>query len=270
MKKVIFTCAAFLCLAGFASKSYAQLQDEKNVTITMDLQPILQLDMSTPDQIDFVFDDIADYYGGITKYGATILKISSTVNWDLWAVGTSQANMSGAANNWDVQMQYGFSATSGGVSTIPLSALELHQHAANTSSAGLTGTQVDYSLAFQEVTTAAAVANPGQNSIFYANAAGSIYTIPAVTEKFIQGGTLNTDFVAGGSYLTPQMQTPAITTGLNLLGAYYNVIDYRILPGLPVVFPCAGLNDGTSEAMATYAQPGVYSMNVKYILCENQ
>ncbi|MCX7728962.1 MAG: hypothetical protein N2203_05785, partial [Bacteroidia bacterium] len=56
------------------SLSYAQLVDEKNVTVTMDLQPVLQLNMTTPDQIAFVFDEIREYYGGILKYGATILK----------------------------------------------------------------------------------------------------------------------------------------------------------------------------------------------------
>ena len=45
-----------------ALPSFAQLQDEKNVTITMDLQPILQLNMTTADQVNFVFDDIASYY----------------------------------------------------------------------------------------------------------------------------------------------------------------------------------------------------------------
>jgi hypothetical protein len=60
MKKVVICAAAFLAITAMANKSFAQLQDEKNVTITMDLQPILQLDMSTPDQIDFVFDDIGD------------------------------------------------------------------------------------------------------------------------------------------------------------------------------------------------------------------
>jgi hypothetical protein len=37
----------------------------------MDLQPILQLNMTTADQVNFVFDDIASYYGGIIRYGAT-------------------------------------------------------------------------------------------------------------------------------------------------------------------------------------------------------
>ena len=57
MKKIIFI-AVVAAGSILASNSYAQLIDEKNVTITMDLQPILQLNMTTPDQIDFVFDEI--------------------------------------------------------------------------------------------------------------------------------------------------------------------------------------------------------------------
>lgn len=271
MKKVAICAVAFLGLTMFSSKTFAQLQDEKNVVINMDLQPILQLDMTTPDQIDFVFDEISEYYGGITKYGATILKVSSTVDWDLWAVGTSQQNMSSGANQWDLQMQYGFGTDPNAVTIIPLSALELHQHQANVGQAAL----IDYSTPFQTVTTQPA-ASPGQNSIYFATAAASIYTIPAATERFIQGGNANTDFIGGGSYLTPQMQTPSIVTGGNVIGAYYNVIDYRILPGLPVVFPAAGDVAGAAQDVATvsgagfYASPGVYTMNVKYILSENQ
>lgn len=276
MKKLAICAAAFLGLTMMSNKTFAQLQDEKNVVITMDLQPILQLDMTTPDQIDFVFDDISDYYGGITKYGATILKVSSTVDWDLWAVGTSQANMATGANQWDLQLQYGFNNDPNATTLIPLSALELHQHLGNQGQAAV----VDYSTPFQTVTTLPA-ATPGQNSIYYANAAGSIYTVPAATEKFIQGGNANTDFIAGGSYLTPQLQNPAIVSGSNLIGAFYNVIDYRILPSLPVIFPCAGSTAGTEDidtqnggagtgASGFYAAPGVYTMNVKYILSENQ
>jgi hypothetical protein len=83
MKKKIITIA----LALGAVVGHAQLVDEQNVTITMDLQPVLQLDMNGPQNIDLVFDEISEYVGGITKYGATQLKVSSTVDWDLYAVG---------------------------------------------------------------------------------------------------------------------------------------------------------------------------------------
>jgi hypothetical protein len=52
---------------------------------------------------------------------------------------------------------------------------------------------------------------------------------------------------------------------------YYYSIDYRIVPGLPAVFPNAASNAGVTAALVApaYAQPGVYTMNVKYVLVEN-
>ncbi len=248
-----------MAVAGlmFATASNAQLQDEKNVTITMDLQPILQLDMSTPDQIDFVFDDISDYYGGITKYGATILKVSSTVNWDLYAVGTSNDG-----SFWDVQMNYG--GANDGVTTLPLELLELHQNYPNqTAAAALPsapGLWYDYSANFTDATAYV----QGQNNIF---PSASPYTAPAASDKYVQGHAGLTEFIGGGSYFLQ---------GSGTLTEFYNVIDYRIVPGLPAIFPTAGLNDGTPRdlvsigAAGDYARPGVYTMNVKYVLLENQ
>ena len=121
MKKLIRKASLVAGMLAIAGSSFGQLQDEKNVTITMDLQPILQLEMSTPDQVDFVFDKMADYYGGITKYGATILKVSSTVNWDLYAVGTSNDG-----TFWDNQMIYGAGTDPLATPSLPLELLELH------------------------------------------------------------------------------------------------------------------------------------------------
>ena len=42
---------------------------------------------------------------------------------------------------------------------------------------------------------------------------------------------------------------------------YRYVIDYRLVPGLPVTF---------GGFMANYACPGAYTMQVKYILAEDQ
>lgn len=255
MKKSIYL-SAFLGAFCMANTAFAQLQDEKNVTITMDLQPILQLSMNTSDQVDFVFDDIADYYGGIVKYGATILKVSSTVNWDLYAVGTSNDG-----TFWDNQMIYGSGTDPLATVQLPLELLELHQSQANASAAGATGFRDDYSSAFDP-----APYTPGENNIY---ASATPYVLPAVTEKFIQGHNLVTDFAAGGSYLTQ---------GAAMSSIYYYAIDYRIVPGLPAIFPTAATNAAvpalldlvTVNAAGTYAQPGVYTMNVKYVLLENQ
>jgi hypothetical protein len=248
-KQLIPIAAGLMLLSGSA---FAQLQDEKNVTITMDLQPILQLNMNTSDQISFVFDDIADYYGGITKYGATILTVSSSVNWDLYAVGTSTNGL-----NWDNQMQYYTGVDPNAVSVLPLSALELHQSFANANAFGATGFP-DYSLPFAPANALA----PGQNSIYQSN---SPYTPPTVADKYIQGeaGTAALQQAPGGSYLTVGSAGPNI---------YYYSIDYRILPGLPAVFPAAGTNAGASTALVApqFARPGIYTMDVKYVLLEDQ
>ncbi|MCX8143077.1 MAG: hypothetical protein N3F62_02340 [Bacteroidia bacterium] len=241
------------------SLSYAQLVDEKNVTVTMDLQPVLQLNMTTPDQIAFVFDEIREYYGGILKYGATILKVSSSVSWDLYAVGHSQNG-----TFWDQQMAYSTGGGPNSKNTLPLSLLELHQYPANPRTNGLSGTWLDYSTPFAPANAVV----PGQNSVYYT--AGNPYVGPAATEKYIAGAAGfiggGGDAVDGGSFLT------AGSLGSN----YYYVLDYRILPGLPAIFPAAGTNAGAPEDLVTlfgansYAQPGVYTMNVKYVLMEDQ
>lgn len=257
MKKVFGLLVGMFLLSGL---TFGQLIDEKNVTITMDLQPVLQLHMTTPDQVDFTFDEIKDYYGGIIKYAATILKVSSSVTWDLYAVGTSQNG-----TFWDQQVSYSSGGGANSIANIPLSALELYQYEPNQYDLNATGAQTDYSAIFAPAQTIAV----GINSIYYS---ATPYTAPAADQKYIQGhaGTIaSQDGAPGGSYLTSI--APAGT-----FSDYYFTIDYRILPGLPAIFPNAGLNDGTPEdivsvnGVATYAEPGVYTMNVKYILLEDQ
>jgi hypothetical protein len=256
MKKVFGLLVGTFLLSGL---TFGQLIDEKNVTVTMDLQPVLQLHMTTPDQIDFVFDEIKDYYGGIIKYAATILKVSSSVTWDLYAVGTSQN-----VPFWDQQISYSNGGGANSIPNIPLSALELRQYEPNQYDQGATGAQTDYSTPFAPAQTTAV----GVNSIWYS---ATPYTAPLIDQKYIQGhsGTNAGQGAPGGSYLT------AITPA-GSFSDYYFTIDYRILPGLPAIFPNAGLNNGTPQDIVTvngpntYAEPGVYTMNVKYILLEDQ
>ena len=261
MRRLLNTLAVAV-LATISVNSYAQFIDEKDVTITMDLQPILQLDMTTPSQIDFVFDDIDDYYAGITKYAATILKVSSTVNWDLYAVGRS--NGTNGPEFWDQVITYNGGGASNAVDDLPLSLVELRQSQVNNGATAATGTFADYSTAFPPVGT-----HNGANSL-YVNAGTN--TPPTLDDKYIGGhkgatGVGGADFLQGGSYLT--------STGTT--SDYYYAIDYRILPGLPAIFPNAFDADAaTAEDLVTvngagsYAQPGVYTMYVQYILLEDQ
>lgn len=262
MKKVILSVAVVSALlAGTSVK--AQLLDEQNVTVTMDLQPILQLNMNGSSNIDFVFDQISEYVGGITQYGATSLTVSSTVSWDLYAAGFS-SQAAGGNLLWDNQVVYGDDADANSVTTLPLTLLELHQDKANPSTAGA-GISPDYALPFQ--TGSAAI---GRNNVYATTAP---YTRPAADAKYIAGGNSGNQFVAGGSYL---IETNSL---VGFSSKYAYTIDYRILPSLPVVFPQAsstsnGGNTSTSGALnaatsGLYAQPGVYTMNVKYVLMEN-
>ena len=256
-KKVLSLLASGLLIGSFAAN--AQLIDEKNVTITMDLQPILQLDMSTSSQLDFVFDEIDDYYAGISQYGATILKVSSTVSWDLYAVGRSTGNT--AVGMWDQQIDYGVNSTNA-IDQLPLSLLELRQSQINVGGTAGTGANVDYSASF------AASGTPSATNSLYVNAGG--ITPPTIADKYIGGhaGVTGTgDSYPGGSYLT---QTGTTSN-------YYYAIDYRILPGLPAIFPNAANAAGTAfldivtvNAAGNYAEPGVYTMYVQYVLLEDQ
>jgi hypothetical protein len=254
------------------ASTFAQIQDEKNVTVTMELVPVLQLNMNTTDQVNFVFDEISEYVGGITKYGATILTVSSSVNWDLFASGTSAAHTQTPANRlWDAQVAYGTvaatNAPGGPANQLPLTALELRQFpsvVANLSDGA--GTHADYyNLPF---VSAQGTPVGGQNNVYVS--AGSPYVAPpAADENYIAGGFGTVDYVDGGSYLTEQT-----VAGVS---PYYYVIDYRIVPGLPAIFPFAhdeaAAQDEdlvTAIGAGAYAKPGVYTMNVKYLLIENQ
>lgn len=262
MKNLLNLTKSALALAMFAGLStQAQLIDEKDVTVTMDLQPVLQLDMTTPNQIEFIFDDVVDYQAGIIQYSATTLKVSSTVSWDLYAIARSQGNI--GPNFWDQQIDYG-SSNPNAINQLPLSLLELKQSRANSGDTGSTGTYSDYSSAF--TSHADGGGTSGANSIYVDPTGAGV--IPGTDNKYIAGHSGNTgvagaDFMPGGSYLAQ--------TGVS--SDYLYNIDYRILPSLPATFPMAYIADGdTSEELAdgTFAEPGVYTMYVQYVLLEDQ
>ena len=261
MRKLSKLMLTLLMIAGVFGTANAQLIDEKDVTVTMDLQPVLQLDMTTANQLEFVFDDINEYYAGITNYAATILKVSSTVSWDLYAVGRSSGSTAGGF--WDQQIDYGSDNTNA-INQLPLSLLELRQSQPNSGDGGATGAFSDYSAAFSPNGIVSRA-----NSL-YVN--GGAITPPTADDKYIGGhagttGVAGADFMPGGSYMTQTGTT----------SDYYYAMDYRILPGLPAIFPNAGSADGTtpqdivtSNAAGNYAEPGVYTMYVQYVLLEDQ
>lgn len=304
MKKIASLLFAGAMIFGSAN---AQILSEQNVTINMDLQPVLQLSIEGPEQIDFNFTEIDQYYAGIIKNGANVLKVSSSVSFDLWAAGLSQGNVSSLCMDQLIDYQGGGTA---GLNTIPVTALELHQFPANPLVTAATATcdgttaltaESDYSQAFAviDAATNAPAAGAGNNAI-YAPAAATPYVAPQMTgvataeEKYIAGGDgTSSCAVVGGSYLTNTMgfndgagPPSAAGTGLPSTAGYYFVMDYRIVPGLPSMFPmhvaannanstaasltAAETAAGTLATAGNYAAPGVYSMSIKYILAEDQ
>ncbi len=296
MKKLLLT---LVCAGAMMVSAFAQLLDEKNVTITMDLQPVLQLSLEGPDQLDFTFDNINAYYAGIIKYGANVLRVSSSVSFDLWATGLSQTTNF----LWDQVVDYpngGGNATP----TIPTSALELRQFPENPSVVTLgcavtvgsgTGAGSDYNSAFAPYDIASNILTAGtSNNSINVEENTNPYTSPTstatvATEKYIAGGTGTGSGcqIVGGSYLlkTNLALVDPASSAAGAESGYYFTIDYRILPGLPAKFPAfedaatastsadataADAASSLDDGAATYAEPGVYTMYVKYILVEDQ
>lgn len=244
--------------------SFAIIDDDRvgaptilTYTLQIDIQPILQMNMKSEGQLDFVFSDVKDYLGGITRYGATSLQVSSTMNWDLIALATSTENESTAGGNafWDQNINY--SATSGS-NQIPLYVLELHQIPDNPLASGA---GIDYSPAFPAVPYACSnnfieVANQAGGSVaFFLNPCNG-----AQGDKTVAG---NWDGGGGGTFIGPGSFTPDLVIPVAEWDPadFRYVFDYRLVPGLPATF---------NGAMATFVRPGSYSMQVRYLLFEDQ
>lgn len=261
----------------FGSGAFAQtidmnlLTDESDVTVTMDLQPVLQIQMSTPDQINFTFNTINSYMAGITHYGATVIRVSSTVDWDLVAVGTSSDNEANQTKLWDNPVQYSSANSVNQLNGVPISSLELYQIPPNP----IAGANTDYSSPY--------VINPGSGAIATSinavevgnQSAGTSVTFQNTTDARVIAGSLGAAFAGDpGVAMAPG-------SALSTLGQSYNpgdfkyTISYRIVPGLPAVFPLRDIDDATlagapDPANNEYVAPGVYTMEVRYILTEDQ
>lgn len=120
------SCKLFFLLllmmgALFSQNAFAQISDEEYAYITLDLQGILTIKMTTDPQIDFSFTSIQEYQNGITRYNATRLEIDATVAWDLFA--------NASTDNWT----QGDSYSANGESSLPAEILEMQAVNPNTS-----------------------------------------------------------------------------------------------------------------------------------------
>ena len=120
MKKAILAILAF---SVFAFQSKAQLSDEEYAYVTMDLQGILNLTMTTDPTINFVFKTIPEYQNGIIRFNATKLEVDATVAWDLFAYAST--------DNWIQVDAY----STNGQATLPAEILEMQSILPNASPA---------------------------------------------------------------------------------------------------------------------------------------
>jgi hypothetical protein len=231
IKKV--TLALSLLFLFGAGKSNAQLSDQEYVAVTMDLQGILQLNMTTDPQVDFVFNTIQKYQVGITKYNATRLEVEATVPWDLYAQPSTQY--------WTQQIAYG--AGTNGQGTLPSEILEMQSIQPNSVAAPLTF-----------------------NSFIGLSSNGGANTAslsPTVDSQFLAG-----EFAQGvTSSYAPATSTSSPSTNKFLIHYRIKPGVPANFPDLTTQYP---LLAATTFPLATpYAQPGFYDLEVVYTLTED-
>lgn len=216
-----------------ATKSIAQLSTQEYVAVTMDLQGILELNMTTDPQVDFVFNTIQKYQIGITKYNATRLEVESTVAWDLYAQPSTQF--------WNQQIAYG--AGTNGQGILPSEILEMESIQPNTVAAPLT-----------------------LNSFIGLSSNGGANTaslIPTVNTQFLAG-----EFAQGvASSYPPATSTASPTTNKFLIHYRIKPGVPANFPNLAVQYPL--LAAATFPVATPYAQPGFYDLEVVYTLTED-
>jgi len=225
--------ALALTLLFGSNTSNAQLSDQEYVAVTMDLQGILQLNMTTDPQVDFVFNTIQKYQVGITKYNATRLEVEATVPWDLYAQPSTQF--------FTQQIAYG--AGTNGQGTLPSEILEMESIQPNSVAAPLTF-----------------------NNFIGLSSNGGANTASLTP-------TANTQFLAGefgqgvaNSY-APATSTASPLTNKFLIHYRIKPGVPANFPDLTTQYPTVAT--ATFTATTPYAQPGFYDLEVVYTLTED-
>jgi len=228
----VLTVAAITSVFA-VNTSKAQLSDQEYVAVTMDLQGILELNMTTEPQVDFVFNTIQKYQVGITKYNATRLEVEATVPWDLYAQPSTEF--------WVQQIAYG--AGTNGTNTLPSEILEMQSIQANAVAAPLT----------------------------FDNFIGLFSNLGANTASLTP--SLNTQFLAGefgqgvASSYAPATSTASPLTNKFLVHYRIKPGVPANFPDLTTQYPTVAAT--TFTATNPYAQPGFYDLEVVYTLTED-
>jgi hypothetical protein len=225
--------AASLILLFNTNKSKAQLSDQEYVAVTMDLQGILQLNMTTDPQVDFVFNTIQKYQVGITKYNATRLEVEATVPWDLYAQPSTQ--------NWTQEIAYG--SGTNGQGTLPSEILEMQSIQPDAVAAPLT---FDNFIGLSS--------NGGANTASLSPSANTQY----LAGQFGQG--------VANSY-PPATSTASPLTNKFLIHYRIKPGVPANFPDLSIQYPA--LAAATFTAITPYAQSGFYDLEVVYTLTED-
>ena len=239
MKNKLLLLAATAMAAFTISESKAQtLNDQQYVAVTMDLQGILELNMTTTSQVDFVFNSLQKYQVGITNYNATRLEVNSTVPWDLYAQPLTQF--------WSQQIQYGDGTNAQNM--LPSEILQLQVVQPNKSADKVALTDLDFN-SFVGLTS-----NMGANTA-------------SLTP------TVNTQYLAGmfGQGVDASY-APGTATQTPLTNKFS--VHYRIKPGVPANFPdlksqYPTVATTTFPDAKPYASPGFYDLQVVYTLTED-
>ena len=245
----------------FYNDNTSGIIDIAALEIVVEVLPILQLNINSPSEIDFSFQDIKDYYSGKIASGATSLEVSSNMHWDLFPVGTSSTHINDPTKwFWDNIAQYSNFGSS--PTEIPLSALQIQQFPPNpTISSPIPGDRLDYSSAFVSPMTA----DDTLSNILVASAYSALtgQLSDAGSKQRAIAGSINIDFVTNDNCGMPPGSYFLATTASEK-EIYRYSISYRIVPGIPTFFV------GSKPALSEEATPGVSSMEVRYILREDQ
>ncbi len=211
----------------------AQLSDQEYVAVTMDLQGILELNMTTEPQVDFVFNTIQKYQVGITKYNATRLEVESTVPWDLYAQPSTEF--------WTQQIAYG--AGTNGQGTLPSEILEMQ--AIQTNAVAALNTFDSFIGLSSNGGANTASLTPTVNTQFLAGEFAQ-----GVASSYAPGTSTNNPMV--NKFLVHYRIKPGVPANFpDLTTQYPALAALTFLPATP------------------YAQPGYYDLEVVYTLTED-
>lgn len=234
-KTIKLLVASMLLVCGIAS---AQLNDEDYSYVTMDLQGILDLTMTTNPQVDFSFTTIAQYQQGIRKFNAVQLEVDATVAWDLYVFAST--------DEW-VQVE---TYATNGADLLPSEILMINSSYTNT------------------VTQGGVPVNGDLQSLRGPATSGATNTTPVDNTQFLAGG--NGQNIAGAN--PTDAQIPGTASQFPTTHKFR--IDYSLLPGVPASFttatlPLAVTLDNYKTNADNYAKAGYYYLEVVYCLVED-